>query len=81
MQAKDERSRERNCAIEPIPFTPAQESSENDAHPFSLTSLPESAGQVFEAIDQMSRRIDDLARELNCLGFFDNDDDDSPRAA
>ena len=28
----------------------------------------------------MSRRIKDLAREFNCLGFFD-DDDDRPRAA
>ncbi len=28
----------------------------------------------------MSRRIKDLAREFNCLGFFE-DDDDRPRAA
>jgi hypothetical protein len=27
----------------------------------------------------VSRRMEDLARELNCLGFFD--DDDRPRAA
>ena len=31
------------------------------------------------AVESMSRKIKDLARELNCLGFFD--DDDGPRAA
>ena len=44
-----------------------------------LAFLPESASDVFDALEDMSRRIDDLARELNCLGFFD--DDDGPRAA
>lgn len=28
-----------------------------------------------------SRQIWDLAQSLNCLGFFDDDDDDRPRAA
>jgi len=32
------------------------------------------------ALENVSRRIDDLARELNCLGWF-GDDDDEPRAA
>ncbi len=36
-------------------------------------------GRVFTAADTMSRRMKDLARELDCLGYFD--DDDSPRAA
>ncbi len=36
-------------------------------------------GRVFAAADTMSRRMKDLARELDCLGYFD--DDDSPRAA
>lgn len=36
-------------------------------------------GRVFTTIDTMSRRMKDLARELDCLGYFD--DDDSPRAA
>ncbi len=36
-------------------------------------------GRVFNAVDTMSRRMKDLARELDCLGYFD--DDDSPRAA
>ena len=39
------------------------------------------ADDALAAIESMSRRIDDLARELNCLGFFNNDDDDRPRAA
>ena len=40
-----------------------------------------STHDVLDAIDTMSRRIDDLARELNCLGMFDGSDDDRPRAA
>lgn len=40
----------------------------------------ESADRLFELMDSMSRRIDDLARELNCFGHFDGDDD-GPRAA
>jgi hypothetical protein len=38
-----------------------------------------SAEQALAALDNVSRRIDDLARQLNCLGWFD--DDDGPRAA
>ncbi len=33
------------------------------------------------AVESMSRKIKDLARELNCLGYFDDEDDDRPRAA
>ncbi len=36
-------------------------------------------GRVFTAAGTISRRMKDLARELDCLGYFD--DDDSPRAA
>jgi hypothetical protein len=42
---------------------------------------PESAEQLHRAIDEMSGRLDELARELNCLGYFDDEEDDSPRAA
>ncbi len=38
------------------------------------------AGDALAALAQVSRRINDLARELKCLGYFD-DDDDRPRAA
>ncbi len=56
-------------------------SGECRQRPFELASLPESAGQVYEAIDNISRRIDDLARDLNCLGHFGDGDGDGPRAA
>jgi hypothetical protein len=39
----------------------------------------ERADDVLAMFDRMSRRIDDLARELHCLGHFQ--DDDRPRAA
>ncbi|NCF38800.1 MAG: hypothetical protein GWP75_01630 [Planctomycetia bacterium] len=36
--------------------------------------------QVLRAADEASRRMEDLARELHCLGDFDHGDD-GPRAA
>ena len=39
-----------------------------------------SPSAALEAINNVSRRIKDLARQLNCLGFFD-DEDNRPRAA
>jgi len=35
---------------------------------------------LLAAFEAVSRRMKDLARDLGCLGFFD-DDDDRPRAA
>ena len=52
----------------PFPLDQAQQSSCDDLGDFVLAG--------FEA---MSRRIEDLARELNCLGYFE--EDDRPRAA
>jgi len=40
----------------------------------------ETADDLLQSLETMSRRIGDLARELHCLGHFD-DDDDRPRAA
>lgn len=40
-----------------------------------------STSEILSAINSMSRRMDDLARQLNCFGHFTDDDDDSPRAA
>jgi len=40
-----------------------------------------STGELLNAINSMSRRMDDLARHLNCFGHFNDDDDDTPRAA
>lgn len=37
--------------------------------------------QVLRAADEASRRMEDLARELHCLGDFDHGNDDGPRAA
>ena len=39
-----------------------------------------SVADLLAAIEAVSRRMEDLARDLGCLGFFD-DDDDRPRAA
>jgi hypothetical protein len=39
----------------------------------------DSATMALEALENVSRRIDVLARELNCLGWFG--DDEGPRAA
>jgi len=35
--------------------------------------------QALDALDDVTRRMENLARTLDCLGFFD--DDDGPRAA
>lgn len=40
----------------------------------------QSADDVLNALGDVSRRINDLARELKCLGYFD-DNPDRPRAA
>ena len=70
---------------EPLAFTGSEDNPSSSApdapHPASdFGPLPESADRIFDALDNMSRRLEDLARELNCLGYFD-DDDDGPRAA
>ena len=66
----------------PMKGSTEQERSETTAPPRrpDLAFLPESASDVFDALEDMSRKIDDLARELNCLGFYE-DDDDGPKAA
>jgi len=38
-----------------------------------------SVSDALEALELVSRRMEDLARALGCLGYFD--DDDRPRAA
>lgn len=44
-----------------------------------LGQVPSTA-EVLKAFDAVSRRMENLARSLDCLGYFD-DDDDGPRAA
>lgn len=41
----------------------------------------DSAEDVLLAVADVSRRINDLARELNCLGYFDDGNSGRPRAA
>ena len=65
----------------PIPFdesvhAPQADDERNEAGHL----LPDSVDQISMTLESMSRSIKDLARELNCLGFFD-DDDDRPKAA
>jgi hypothetical protein len=59
----------------PLPFPQDAEETCSAGRPW-----PESASDALSALDDMSRHIRDLARELNCLGYFD-DDPDLPRAA
>lgn len=56
---------------------PAQEPQPTDC---ANTDEPETGQEALDTIDRISRRIDLLARDLGCLGYFD-DDDDRPRAA
>jgi hypothetical protein len=50
-----------------------------DLHQFLGKDLPESADELLEKVEAMIGKIEDLARELNCFGYFD--DDDGPKAA
>ena len=73
-------------ALNPLPFRDAQSTTEQslgrgEHHEALPGGLSQTADDLFDAFDTMSRRIDDLARELNCLGYFDDEDDDGPRAA
>lgn len=65
----------RGSAPPPAPATPA---SSNESG--TETSQPDVGQDALDTIDQISRRIDRLASDLGCLGYFD-DDDDKPRAA
>ncbi|MHC4948132.1 MAG: hypothetical protein ACYTG1_07705 [Planctomycetota bacterium] len=69
-------------AASPVPLT--YHGERDDVLPTRERSGPDLdadlAGEVLDTIETMSRRIEDLARELNCLGYFD-EDDDRPRAA
>ncbi len=70
----------------PIPFphqraTTAWEISERQQfRPDRAAGGEGPAVDVFTTLDAVSRRMEDLARELGCLGYF-YDDDDRPRAA
>jgi hypothetical protein len=69
----------------PLPF-PARSAAApramrlRDSTCASNDSPRDPAGEVLAAFSDVSRRIEDLARELKCFGYFD-DGDDFPRAA
>jgi len=74
--------------LDPIPFPVDDEEPDGvvdtgemgDDEALDFAASPD---EILEAIDDMSRHIDDLAREFNCGGHFEDDyfDDDRPRAA
>jgi hypothetical protein len=57
-----------------IPFSEAQDQPEPEAEPAG-----DATSEALDALESVSRRMEDLARALDCLGYFD--DDDRPRAA
>ena len=44
-----------------------------------MSAMSENSRRALDAVDDVSRRIDDLANKLGCLGHFDQSE--GPRAA
>ncbi|MHC5003695.1 MAG: hypothetical protein ACYTJ0_11280 [Planctomycetota bacterium] len=66
-----------DCSVhEPIPFA----GHATAERPSTEGSSSQTAERAIAAVETMSRKLEDLARELNCFGYFDGDDD-RPRAA
>lgn len=61
------------------PLKPAAHRDDPDQAEDILGQVP-STEEVLKALDDVSRRMEVLARSLGCLGHFD-DDDEGPRAA
>ena len=69
----------------PLPFPKPPEGptplwTEIPAEPRDVIGQVPSTTEVLAALDNVSRRMESLARSLGCLGYFD-DEDDGPRAA
>lgn len=66
-----------------IPFPDLMTRPAAESHQGRRQLAPSSADDAAQAFESVSRQMKDLARELNCLGYFDDDDDDGdpPRAA
>ena len=69
----------------PLPFprnrvVPRRSSPLGVSRPIDPEAPRDPAGEVLAAFADVSRRIEDLARELKCFGYFD-DGHDRPRAA
>ena len=79
-------SLQRTATAGPIPFPPQRATTVGEISEQQQRRPDRAAGDagpvmdVFAAFDAVSRRMEDLARELGCLGYF-YDDDDRPRAA
>lgn len=64
--------------LAPIPFPAALARRTASGRPVRDS---ESTDDLLNAFATVSRHIKDLARELKCLGYFDDEDHDRPRAA
>ena len=74
--------------LDPFPFPVDTDSNDGSVDTDAMgddeaRDFAASPDEILDAIDDMSRHIDDLAREFNCSGHFEDDefDDDRPRAA
>lgn len=47
----------------------------------SLDESVDSTTDTLEAMEEVCRRMDVLAKELGCLGFFSDDSPEGPKAA
>jgi len=71
----------------PIPFPGRDPDADHDDEDANVMGFVGPGGSssgrdVLDAFDRVSRRMEDLARALGCLGHFDDDDDDDrPTAA
>ena len=61
------------------PLKPNTQPDDSEPAEDVLGQVP-STEEVLKALDDVSRRMETLARSLGCLGHFD-DDDQGPRAA
>jgi hypothetical protein len=62
-----------------LPFRPDAERSKKPRVARDVQGRVSPPHEALDALDDVSRRMENLARALDCLGFFD--DDDGPRAA
>jgi hypothetical protein len=61
------------------PYRPDAERSKRPKVARDVLGRVSPSDEVLDALDDVSRRMENLARALDCLGFFE--DDDGPRAA
>jgi hypothetical protein len=61
----------------PAPGAPA---GADDAAPAEAQD-PAAESEALAALEEVSRRMKDLARALGCPGYFDDENDDRPTAA